>query len=162
MKKFLLSGFIILTFIIYSVQQRHEMSTGVVPPTSLTTGTQSTQGSQSTPSSTSQSTPSSTTNTNNQQTTTYKDGKYVGDVTDALYGNIQVRATIQGGKITDVQFLQYPNDRSNSIWINQQAMPYLKQEAIKAQNSHVDIISGATDTSFAFIQSLSSALARAQ
>lgn len=91
-----------------------------------------------------------------------KDGQYTGSAADALYGNIQVKAVIQGGNIVDVQFLQYPNDRSNSIRINQQAMPYLKQEAIAAQSSQVDIISGATDTSYAFIQSLASALTQAQ
>jgi len=40
----------------------------------------------------------------------YKDGSYTGSVQDAFYGNIQVRAVISGGKITDVLFLQFPND----------------------------------------------------
>lgn len=97
----------------------------------------------------------------NSPTASYKDGSYTGSVADALYGNIQVRTIIQNGKITDVQFLQYPNDRQRSISINSQAMPYLKQEAIQAQNANVDIISGATDTSLAFIQSLTSALNQA-
>src|SRR6185437_2894640 len=77
----------------------------------------------------------------------YKDGEYTGQAADAFYGNIQVKAVIQGGKITDVQFLQYPSDRSTSIQINQQAMPYLKQEAIQVQSAQVDIVSGATDSS---------------
>lgn len=91
----------------------------------------------------------------------YKDGTYTGDVADAFYGNIQVKAIISGGKITDVQFLQHPQDNPNSISINEQAMPFLKQEAIRAQRGRVDIVSGATDTSSAFIQSLSSALNQA-
>lgn len=91
----------------------------------------------------------------------YKDGEYTGTVADAFYGNIQVKAIISGGKITDVQFLQYPNDRSTSIMINTQAMPMLKQEAITAQSANVDIVSGATDSSNAFIQSLGSALSQA-
>jgi len=37
----------------------------------------------------------------------------------------------------------------------------LKSEAISAQNAQVDIVSGATDTSQAFINSLSSALTQA-
>ena len=41
-------------------------------------------------------------------------------------------------------------------------MPNLKQEAITAQNAQVDIVSGATDTSNAFMQSLSSALSQAK
>lgn len=91
----------------------------------------------------------------------YKDGVYTGDVTDAFYGNVQVRATISGGKITDVVFLQYPNDRGTSIRINSQAMPLLTQEVIQAQSTRVDGVSGATATSRAFIQSLGSALQQA-
>ncbi len=92
----------------------------------------------------------------------YTDGIYTGSVADAYYGNVQVKVVVSGGKITDVQFLQYPNTHSTSIYINNQAMPYLKQEAIKAQNSNVSIVSGATDTSMAFQQSLAAALTQAK
>ena len=92
----------------------------------------------------------------------YADGQYTGSVADAYYGNIQVQVTVAGGKITDVVFLQYPNDRSTSRYINEQAMPYLKAEAIAAQSANVDIVSGATDSSQAFQQSLASALAKAK
>ena len=90
-----------------------------------------------------------------------KDGSFTGDVADAYYGNIQVAATIQNGFITDVQFLQYPSDRRTSIDINSQAMPILRSEAIQAQSANVDIVSGATDSSGAFRESLSSALSQA-
>ena len=92
----------------------------------------------------------------------YRDGKYTGDPADAYYGTIQVAVLIQRGRITDVQFLQYPNDRQTSIEVNTQAMPYLKAEAIQAQNANVDIVSGATDSSYAFRQSLASALNQAR
>ena len=92
----------------------------------------------------------------------YKDGTYTGSVADAFYGNIQVQAVISGGKITDIQFLQYPNDNGHSAAVNQQADPMLTQEAIQTQNANVNIISGATDTSQAFMQSLSSALTQAK
>jgi len=92
----------------------------------------------------------------------YKDGTFTGNSTDAYYGNIQVKAIISGGKITDVQFLQYPHDATRSLAINTLAMPNLKQEAIQAQNAHVDVVSGATDTSNSFMQSLSSALTQAK
>ncbi len=91
----------------------------------------------------------------------YNDGNYTGSIADAYYGNIQVQATIQNGKIVDVQFLQYPSDRSRSVSINTRAMPILKSEAISSQSANVDIVSGATDSSQAFVQSLSSALAQA-
>jgi uncharacterized protein with FMN-binding domain len=73
-----------------------------------------------------------------------------------------VRATISGGKLTDVQFLSYPNDRSTSRRINSVAMPYLTQEAIQAQSASVATVSGASDTSAAFRQSLGNALSQAK
>lgn len=94
-------------------------------------------------------------------TFSYKDGEYVGRVADAFYGNVQVKAVIAGGKISDVQFLDYPRDRGNSVRINTQAMPNLKTEAIRSQNANVDMVSGATETSTAFRESLASALAQA-
>lgn len=92
----------------------------------------------------------------------YKDGTYTGGVADAFYGNIQVQAVITGGRLTDVVFLQYPNDNGTSISINTQASVYLKQEAIAAQSANVNIVSGASDSSIAFQQSLASALAQAK
>lgn len=89
------------------------------------------------------------------------DGSYTGTVADAQWGYIQVKAVISQGKLTDVQFLQYPNDRSRSVYINSIADPELRTEAIQAQSAQVDIITGATDSSEAFIQSLSDALSQA-
>lgn len=91
----------------------------------------------------------------------YRDGEYTGAVADAYFGNVQVKATIQAGKIADVQFLQYPSDRSTSQEINAVAMPSLQSEAIQAQSANVDIVSGATQTSLAFQQSLADALSQA-
>ena len=88
----------------------------------------------------------------------YADGSYTGTAADAYYGLVQVKAIIANGKIADVQFLQYPNDHSTSQEINSQAMPLLTQEAIQAQSANVSGVSGATETSIAFKQSLASAL----
>lgn len=92
----------------------------------------------------------------------YADGKYAGDIEDAYYGFVQIQTTVSGGRLVDVRFLQYPNDRSTSRFISQQAMPILIQEAIQAQSASVDGVSGASDTSAAFQQSLASALAQAK
>jgi uncharacterized protein with FMN-binding domain len=88
----------------------------------------------------------------------YRDGEYVGQAADAYFGLVQVKAVVQGGKITRVQFLDFPQDRRTSQRINSFATPRLVTEAIRAQNSQVDIISGATLTSEAFMESLQSAL----
>jgi uncharacterized protein with FMN-binding domain len=154
-QKVILPAFVIVAFILYSVALRHDNTNSVVAPLS---GLSSSSGSSS--SQTAKSTQPSPTSTT--PTTKYKDGNYTGTVADAFYGNIQVAVTINNNKITDVQFLQYPNDRPNSVSINSQAMPYLKQEAIQAQSAQVDGVSGATDTSQAFVQSLSAALSKAQ
>jgi uncharacterized protein with FMN-binding domain len=92
----------------------------------------------------------------------YTDGTYTGSAANAYYGTVQVQAVIQNGKITNVQFLQYANDRSTSVAINDRAIPILQSEAIASQSANVNIVSGATFTSQAFEQSLGSALQQAQ
>jgi len=149
MKKLLLGAFVVGSYVLYSLHQRGDGSSAVVLP--------------SIQSSASGSTPTPISSTPNPSTAAlYRDGQYTGQAANAYYGYIQVRVTIQGGRLSDVKFLQYPNDRSTSVNINSQAMPYLKQEAIQSQSASVDGVSGATDTSQAFIQSLSSALKSAQ
>lgn len=156
MKKYALSAFVLVSFAGYAVYT-HINSKDSPANASITTSQPTLQ----TPFSISTSVPTPTTKTTASGNSLYKDGEYIGDVTDAFYGNIQVKTVIQSGKITDVQFLQYPRDRNTSIEINQQAMPILKQEAIAAQNTQVDVVSGATQTSRAFIESLASTLQKA-
>lgn len=157
MKKLLLSGFVILTFVLYSFHSRHGDLLAVIKPSSSNNSSQTAQA----PTTSGTGGGGNTGSSNSTATTAYKDGQYTGSTADAYYGYIQVLATISGGKLTDVKFLRYPNDNPNSSYINSQAMPYLKQEALQAQNANVNIISGATLTSQAFVESLSSALNRA-
>jgi len=176
MKKLVLSGAVILAFILYGLhQQSEDNSIHIVEPASLTlasplptttdtptpseTPSSSPTAGGSTPTATPTRTPTSTPTPTS--TGKYKDGTYTGSAANAFYGNIQVQAVIKNGKITAVKFLQYPNDRSTSVQINSQAMPYLQQEAIQAQSAQVDGVSGASDSSQAFIESLSSALQQA-
>ncbi|HQU07992.1 MAG: hypothetical protein B7X04_03180 [Parcubacteria group bacterium 21-54-25] len=91
----------------------------------------------------------------------YVDGTYTGSSVYVYYGYVQVQATIKDGAIADVQFLSHPNDRGYSIMVNNYAMPLLRQEALSTQNANVNTVSGATETSGGFQQSLSSALAKA-
>jgi uncharacterized protein with FMN-binding domain len=91
----------------------------------------------------------------------YKNGTYTGAQYSASYGNVQVRVVISGGKITGVSFLSHPSSNSACISINNGAMPVLISEAIAAQSSNVNTVSGATYTSGAFKKSLASALAKA-
>jgi len=154
-KPILLSVFVVVTFVLYSLQQRHEGSGSAIAPSTIKTpaaGQPAASNSGNTGSQTSSAASSGS----------YKDGTYTGDVADAFYGNIQVQAVVSGGKLTAINVLQYPNEQDNSIRINSQALPWLKQEAVQAQSANIDMITGATDTSNAFIESLGSALQKAQ
>lgn len=146
MTKVVVSAFIIGVFLLYSLIHRADAATIPTTPRSTTSSGDS----------------SATPGTTIVPGARYKDGAFTGSIADAQWGYIQVKAIISGGKITDVQFLQYPNERNRSVEINAYADPQLTQEAIAAQDSQVDIVSGATDTSEAFIQSLSDALTQAQ
>ncbi|HEX4371296.1 MAG TPA: FMN-binding protein [Rhizomicrobium sp.] len=96
------------------------------------------------------------------QSAHYKDGEFTGDPAEILWGNVQVKAVIQSGRIADVQFLQMPFDRARSVEITDFAKPLLKSEAITAQNAQVDLVSSATMTSLGFRETLASALAKAK
>jgi len=66
-------------------------------------------------------------------------------------------------KITAVHVPVYPNHTDRSVFINEQAIPILVQEALTAQFARgIQMVSGATDTSYAFSQSLQAALALAK
>lgn len=92
----------------------------------------------------------------------FKDGTYDGDIADVYYGLVQVRAVIRNGKLVDVVWLSYPSDNSTSASKSARARPILTQEAIAAQGSQVDRVSGASATSGGFVDSLASALAQAK
>jgi uncharacterized protein with FMN-binding domain len=91
----------------------------------------------------------------------YVDGVYTGPAADAYYGLVQLQAVIENGRLSAIKILQYPSDRRTSVYINRQALPLLRDEAVAAQSAKVDIVSGATLTSRAFIRSLGGALKQA-
>lgn len=181
MKKFILSAFVILSFAAYALQKGANtaisttatlpqttpslpsptpiQATTPPPPVQITPTPAPAPAPAPVP--TPAPTPASAPVLANSNSGRYKNGTYTGDVTDAFYGNVQVQAVINNGKIADVVFLDYPHDRNTSREINSQATPMLKNEAISAQSAQVDIVSGATATSQAFIQSLQTALDKA-
>lgn len=171
MKKILLSAFVVLTFFVYVFRERVMSSddeVNVVAPKSSQDIIQPspsdiTQSASPPPTDIPKKSPVNQMMGGNQMMVNkYKDGEFTGNVADAYYGPMQVKAIISGGKITDILFLQYPSDRRTSIEINTQAMPYLKQEAIQAQSAQVDIVSGATQSSKGFRDTLQSALDKAR
>ncbi|MCL4405504.1 MAG: FMN-binding protein [Patescibacteria group bacterium] len=148
MKKFLFSLGVITAFVLYALLSNDNQG-------SLTTSQQAIV-----PSSSDVVRPTSPASVT--RSPAYKGGLFYGGVANAFYGNVQVAAAIKNGKLTDVQFLQYPNDNGHSLAVSGYALPILKQEAIQSQSANVDIVSGATETSLAYQQSLTSALSQAK
>ena len=81
-----------------------------------------------------------------------------GDVAQTQWGPVQVQLTEQGGKITAVSVLQYPNGNHRDAEINDYALPILINETVQAQSAQIDMVSGATVTSDGYVRSLQSAL----
>lgn len=81
-----------------------------------------------------------------------------GDSVDTRYGPVQVRITLENGKLTDVTAIAYPQDNPRDQEINSYAVPQLNRAALAAQSAQIDAVSGATYTSEGYQQSLQSAL----
>ena len=89
-------------------------------------------------------------------------GTFAGDEVSTVFGPVQVNAIITDGKLTDIIWVKFPNDRDKSIQISTMTKPIFVREALTAQSASVDVVSGATQTWEGFTQSLGSALERAR
>jgi uncharacterized protein with FMN-binding domain len=87
-----------------------------------------------------------------------KSGTFTGGVAQTMWGPVQVRITVSGGKVTDAQAVVVPSGNMRDVSINQYAVPILNQEAVQASSAQIDAVSGATVTSGGYISSLQSAL----
>ncbi len=77
------------------------------------------------------------------------------------WGPIQVSIVVKSKKITTVN-VAAEYHTGHSAQIQGQAIPILKQETLKAQSATIDTVSGATDTSGAYITSLQAAVKAAR
>ena len=81
---------------------------------------------------------------------------------------VRLTTTTTGGKkstswkITKVSFPVYPSHTQRSSYISSQALPILRQEILTLKGNTLQLVSGATDTSYAFVQAIRSALAKAE
>jgi uncharacterized protein with FMN-binding domain len=92
----------------------------------------------------------------------FQDGYFEGGVVETPYGPVQVTIAILQDRITSVQCPQFPNDRLRSQEISNSAIPTLIEEVIQAQSADINIVSGATETSVGFYESLKSSLEKAK
>ena len=87
------------------------------------------------------------------------DGSFTGDAISMRYGVVQVKITVQNGKITDAQAVRAPSGSNDRY--TQMAVPRLREQTIAAQSANIQGVSGASFTSYAWYQSLVSAIAKA-
>jgi uncharacterized protein with FMN-binding domain len=81
-----------------------------------------------------------------------------GELVDTDYGPVRVQLTMQGGRIIRARAVDHPQGGGQTDAINSFAIPVLDKEAVAAQSSKIDTVSGATFTSGGYRQSLQSAL----
>lgn len=82
----------------------------------------------------------------------------VGEDVPNQYGDVQVRVTVKGKKVTRVTAVVLPQNDPKSQEISTYAGPQLAQEALAAQSGQIDGVSGASYTSESYRTSLQSAL----
>jgi uncharacterized protein with FMN-binding domain len=167
-KRLVVSAVVVAAFAFYAIFSRGELPVQTANTVDIVASASSTESTTTQSSDTQSTTSQSQTTTSQNDTTTstasglYADGTYTGSEADAMYGIVQVQVVVDGGQITDIQFLSTPSGRRESEEINGFAAPILAQEAIAAQSAKVQAVSGATLTSHAFVESLQSALEQAQ
>ena len=86
-------------------------------------------------------------------------GSFTGDSVDVRYGFVQVKITVENGKITDAQAVVAPSGRNDRY--TQMSVPVLRQRTLAAQSANISGVSGASFTSYGWYTSLASALAKA-
>jgi uncharacterized protein with FMN-binding domain len=130
-------------------------SAGLPGTSSAPSASSSTAGAPPDPSTTKRSSRSASKNT------AAASAAYTGVAEQTRYGIVQVKVTVQGKKITNVQFVQLTAFDGRSQQINAAAAPILLQETLQAQSAQINSVSGASYTSQGYEQSLQSALDRA-
>ncbi|MEU0407929.1 FMN-binding protein [Streptomyces griseorubiginosus] len=81
-----------------------------------------------------------------------------GDAIETIWGPVQVRITLEDGKITKSAAVIYPKADPLEEQLNEYAVQQLNQQTVAAQSADIDVVSGATYTSQGYRQSLQSAL----
>lgn len=76
------------------------------------------------------------------------------------FGDVAVKVTVSGSKVTDVTIASLDAADGRSEAIDSYAIPQLEHQAISAGSANIDGVSGATFTSQAFDDSLASALSK--
>ena len=82
-----------------------------------------------------------------------------GPTVSTRWGPVQVEAVVSSsGQICDVDAIQSPNSHRRSVAINNNALPILHKQVMKAQSANINGVSGATVTSTGYVRSLQAIL----
>ncbi|WP_020520869.1 FMN-binding protein [Catelliglobosispora koreensis] len=92
------------------------------------------------------------------QGTTLDNGTFDGTLVQTTQGPVQVRITVANGRIVDVNAIVFPNDSVRHQQVSSYALPSLREAVLNAQSAEIDTVSGATDTSFGYLESLQAAI----
>jgi len=85
---------------------------------------------------------------------------YKGAVVTTQWGPLQATVTVKNKKIINVKIATSTHATRSAI-LDSQAFPTLRQEVLQAQSTRVNLVSGATQVSQAYLQSVESALVKA-
>lgn len=77
------------------------------------------------------------------------------------YGDVQLKVTVSGGRITGITAVALPQNDPRSSEISTYAEPLLTQSALSRQDGDVDAVSGATFTTDGYRTALQAALDQA-
>ncbi len=86
---------------------------------------------------------------------------YTGAAQRTQFGDVQVEITVADGQITDATAVSFPHRNGHDQQVNAYAIPILQDETVAAQGASIDLVSGATITSRAYVGSLQDALDQA-
>jgi uncharacterized protein with FMN-binding domain len=89
-----------------------------------------------------------------------KSNKVVGPRVENPYGAVQVVIELSGTRIANVRTLEMPDLEARSDQLSSLAEPQLRDEAIREQGANLDTVSGATETSESYQESLRVAIER--
>ena len=107
------------------------------------------------------STPSSPTTTQpsgSQPSGSTTERTAVGAIEQYGYGELTVKVTVKGARITDITVPELQTAEPYSQSLAQQVIPMLRGEVLAAQSAQISGVSGATYTSEAYAYSLQAAL----
>lgn len=74
------------------------------------------------------------------------------------YGAVQLEITVSGSRMVEIRAIEMPDSESRSDQLSDQVSVQLREEALQEQGYDLDTVSGATETSVSYRDSLRAAI----